>query len=138
MKNRIAVGLVLALYGMSSHAELVVIVNAKNPAANLTPEQVGAMYLGNVTTFPNGDAISLVDQTAQGGIREEFYQKATGRSLAQVKATWARITFTGKAAPPKEMKNDSDVKALVASDPRAIGYVDASAVDASVKIVLKL
>jgi ABC-type phosphate transport system substrate-binding protein len=138
MKSRIAVGLVLALCGMSSHAELVVIVNPKNPAANLTPDQVAAMYLGNATTFPNGDSMSLLDQSGQGSIRDEFYQKATGRSLAQVKATWARITFTGKAVPPKELKNDSDVKALVASDLKAIGYVDASAVDASVKIVLKL
>ena len=67
-----------------------------------------------------------------------FYEKATGRSAAQAKATWARLTFTGKGTPPKELKTDADVKAWVASDPKAIGYVDSSAVDGSVKAVLKL
>lgn len=57
---------------------------------------------------------------------------------AQVRATWARITFTGKGTPPKELKSDAEVKAFVAADPRAIGYIDASAVDPSVKAVLKL
>jgi hypothetical protein len=61
-----------------------------------------------------------------------------GRSAAQLRATWARITFTGKGTPPKELKSDADVKAFVAADPKAIGYVDASAVDGSVKAVLKL
>ena len=51
---------------------------------------------------------------------------------------WARITFTGKGTPPKELKSDAEVKAFVAANPRAIGYVDASAVDSSVKAVLKL
>jgi hypothetical protein len=82
--------------------------------------------------------VAMADQPEAAGIRGDFYQKATGRSVAQVRATWARITFTGKGTPPKELKSDADVKAFVAADPRAIGYVDASAVDSSVKAVLKL
>ena len=128
----------LGLGAMSAHADVVVIVNPKNPAANLTSEQVSAMYLGNATTFPDGGALALADQPESAGIRSDFYQKATGRSVAQVKATWARITFTGKGTPPKELKSDADVKAFVASDPKAIGYIDSSAVDGSVKVALKL
>jgi hypothetical protein len=82
--------------------------------------------------------VAMADQPERAGIRGDFYEKATGRTVAQVRATWARITFTGKGTPPKELKSDADVKAFVAADPRAIGYVDASAVDGSVKAVLKL
>jgi ABC-type phosphate transport system substrate-binding protein len=128
----------LTLAAASANAELVVIVNPKNPAAAMTAEQVAAIYLGTATTFPDGGAVALADQPEAAGIRGDFYQKATGRSAAQVKATWARLTFTGKGTPPKELKSDADVKAFVASDPKAIGYVDASAVDGSVKAVLKL
>jgi ABC-type phosphate transport system substrate-binding protein len=130
--------LALGLFAAHANAEVVVIVNPKNPAASLTTAQVAALYLGNANTFPSGDAVTLVDQPETGGIRGAFYEKATGRSAAQVRATWARITFTGKSIPPKELKSDAEVKAFVAADPRAIGYVDASAVDASVKAVLKL
>ena len=128
----------LTLSAAAANAEVVVIVNPKNPAANMTAEQVAAIFLGNSTTFPDGGAVALADQPEAAGIRGDFYQKATGRSVAQVKATWARLTFSGKGAPPKELKSDADVKAFVAGDPKAIGYVDSSAVDGSVKAVLKL
>lgn len=128
----------LSLAPLAANAELVVIVNPKNPAANLSAEQVSALFLGTATTFPDGGAAVLADQPESASIRGDFYQKATGRSVAQVKATWARLTFTGKGTPPKELKTDADVKAFVASDPKAIGYVDSSAVDGSVKAVLKL
>jgi ABC-type phosphate transport system substrate-binding protein len=128
----------LGMLASQANAEVVVIVNPKNPAASLTAQQVAALYLGTATTFPSGGPVAMADQPEAAGIRGEFYQKATGRSVAQVRATWARITFTGKGMPPKELKSDADVKAFVAADPKAIGYVDASAVDASVKAVLKL
>ena len=127
----------LAVAAASANADIVVIVNPKNPAANLSAEQVAAIYLGTTTSFPDGGAVALADQPEAAGIRGDFYQKATGRSVAQVKATWARITFTGKGTPPKELKSDADVKAFVAGDPKAIGYVDSSAVDGSVKAVAK-
>ena len=128
----------LTLAAASANAEIVVIVNPKNPAANLTADQVAALYLGNASAFPDGGAASLADQPESAGIRGTFYEKATGRSAAQAKATWARLTFTGKGTPPKELKSDADVMAFVAADPKAIGYVDSSAVDGSVKAVLKL
>ena len=128
----------LALGAGVANAEVVVIVNPKNAAASLSQEQISALYLGNSTTFPDGSTAALADQPEAAGIRGDFYQKATGRSSAQAKATWARLTFTGKATPPKELKSDAEVKAWVASDPKAIGYVDSSAVDGSVKAVAKL
>jgi ABC-type phosphate transport system substrate-binding protein len=127
----------LALTALSANAEIVVIVNPKNSAA-LNAEQVSALYVGTSTSFPDGGAAALADQPESAGIRGEFYQKATGRSVAQVKATWARITFTGKGTPPKELKSDADVKAFVASNPKAIGYIDSGAVDGSVKVAFKL
>jgi ABC-type phosphate transport system substrate-binding protein len=129
---------VFALCAAQANSEVVVIVNPKNPAASLTAQQVAALYLGTATTFPSGGPVAMADQSERTGIRGDFYEKATGRTVAQVRATWARITFTGKGTPPKELKSDADVKAFVAADPKAIGYVDASAVDASVKAVLKL
>lgn len=128
----------LTLAAAGANAEVVVIVNPKNPAANLSAEQVAALYLGNSSTFPDGGGAALADQPESAGIRGTFYEKATGRSAAQAKATWARLTFTGKGTPPKELKTDADVKAWVAADPKAIGYIDSSAVDGSVKAVLKL
>jgi len=121
----------------NAHADVVVIVNQKNPLANLTAAQVSAIYLGNTTKFPDGGPVALADLPESAAARSDFYQKTVGRSAAQAKATWARITFTGQASPPKELKSNADVKAFVAGDLKAMGYIDASAVDSSVKVVLK-
>jgi ABC-type phosphate transport system substrate-binding protein len=138
MTRSLVLAAAVGLFAMQANAEVVVIVNPKNPAANMTAKQVASLYLGNANRFPSGGPVALADQPESTGIRGDFYQKATGRSVAQIKATWARLTFTGKGTPPKELKTDADVRAFVAAEPKAIGYVDSSAVDGSVKAVLKL
>ncbi len=98
-------------------------------AAPLTKDQVAAVYLGR-----NPD-LKPVDLPDGSPTREAFYKKATERDAAQIKAVWSRIVFTGKGQPPKELPDAAAVKKAVAADPKAIGYIDKSAVDASVKVV---
>jgi hypothetical protein len=47
------------------------------------------------------------------------------------------MVFTGKGTPPKEVADDAAVKSFVATTPGAVGYIDESKVDASVKVLLK-
>ncbi|TAL25876.1 MAG: hypothetical protein EPO01_02960, partial [Aquabacterium sp.] len=79
-----------------------------------------------------------LDLPESSPVREQFYKKATERDLAQVKATWSRIVFSGKGQPPKEVADAAAVKKAVAADPKAIGYIEKGAVDGTVKAVLTL
>ena len=127
--SRIAAALALVA-ATSAQAELVVIVN---PAAgNLTTDQVADIFLGRNTAF------TPVDQAEGSAVRAEFYKKATGRDPAQVKAVWSRLVFSGKGQPPKEHADAAAVKKAVAADPKAVGYIDKSALDGSVKAALTL
>ena len=110
-------------------AEVVVVVHPSNAAASMTSAQVADVFLGKSTV------LSPVDQPESSAIRGEFYQKVTGKDAAQVKALWTRLIFTGKATPPKEVASSADVKKAVAADPKAVGYIEKGAVDASVKVV---
>jgi ABC-type phosphate transport system substrate-binding protein len=122
--------LVAALVSASvANAEVVVVVHPSHAAASMSTEQVADVFLGKST------ALSPVDQPESSAVRKEFYQKATGKDAAQVKALWTRLIFTGKATPPKEVASSADVKKAVAADPKAIGYIEKSAVDGSVKVV---
>ena len=58
--------------------------------------------------------------------------------MAQVKATWSRIVFSGKGQAPKQLDDSAAVKKAVAADPKGVGYIEKSAVDATVKAVLTL
>ena len=57
------------------------------------------------------------------------------KDAAQAKALWSKLVFTGKATMPKEVGDNAGVKAALAANPKAIGYIDKSAVDATVKVV---
>jgi len=127
-----------SLGSLASAVEIVVIVNPKNATASLTADQVEQIFLGKTTILPGGGNAAAVDQTDGSALRNEFYQKGAGKSAAQVKAIWSRLIFSGRGLPPKTMGSSVDVKKFVASDPDAIGYIERSAADASVKVVLSL
>lgn len=110
-------------------AEVVVVVNAKAAEASLTKEQVAQFFLGKST------AMTPIDQPDSAPIRAEFYKKVAGKEAAQAKALWSKLVFTGKATMPKEVPDHAAVKAAVAANPKAIGYIDKSAVDSTVKVV---
>jgi ABC-type phosphate transport system substrate-binding protein len=121
----------------SAWAETVVVMSSKSSTSALSMDQVSDLFLGKATSLPGGGQAVPVDQT-EGPVRDDFYHKATGKSGAQVKAFWSKQIFSGKGQPPKEVGDSAAVRALVANNPNLIGYIDKSALDASVKQVLSL
>jgi hypothetical protein len=69
-------------------------------------------------------------------VRQEFYAKATGKTPQLLKAYWSKMIFTGRGEPPRELADSAAIKRMVAENPHCIGYVDKSAADSSVKVVL--
>jgi len=138
MKNHLkALVLCSALFSLqAAYAQVAVVVGAKSEIGTLTSDQVSSIYLGKADKFPNGSTALPLDQTAGSAIRGLFYDKVTGKSEAQVKAAWSRLVFSGKGTPPKEIASSAEVKKLLSSNPNTIGYIEKSAVDSSVKVVL--
>jgi len=134
--TKLLIGIALAALAIPVRAELVVIVNPKNPAASMSAEQVAQVFLGRSTSFPGGGAATPLDQKEGVAVRDEFYTKVADKSPGQVKAYWAKQMFSGNGSPPRELGSSADVKRAVAADPSAIGYVEKGAVDSSVKGVL--
>ncbi|WP_085315495.1 type 2 periplasmic-binding domain-containing protein [Derxia lacustris] len=120
----------LLAVGMARAGEIAVIVNPAAP--EFTREQIADIYLGR----DRGQ--QPLDQPEPAALRTEFYQRLAGRDLAQMKALWSRIVFTGRGQPPREQADSAAVKRAVAANPRAIGYIEKSAVDPSVKVALIL
>jgi ABC-type phosphate transport system substrate-binding protein len=122
-----------ATAALPAAAETVVIVSPNNPASRMFSEQAAQFFLGKSAQF------TPIDQAEGSPIRTEFYKKVSNMEASQVKAAWLKLVFTGKAtAEPKEYKSDAEVKKAVAADPKAIGYINKSSVDDSVKVILTL
>ena len=122
----------------TAQAQIAVVVSAKSPATSLNKEQAAALFLGKSTQLPGAGAPVLVDQGETSDLRKNFYSKVADKTPSQVKAIWARLVFSGKAAPPKEASTTAEVKKLIAASPDAVGYIEKSAVDSSVKVILEI
>lgn len=125
----LAYSALLAAIAGPAMAELVIVVNPQNPATRMFPSQAAQFFLGGSVMF------SPIEQAESSAIRAEFYKKVLEKEPAQVQAIWSKLTFTGKAKPPREFKSSAEVKKAVAENQNAIGYIEKSAVDDTVKVV---
>ena len=131
----ILAGVVLSLRFGVSAADVVTVVSSKSAVTALSKNQVADIFLGKSNRFPDGEQATPIDQPESSSAREQFYNKVTGKSLAQLKAHWSKIIFTGRGQPPKMVMNSVEVKRQLADNPSAIGYIDDTQVDMSVRVL---
>ncbi len=136
--NRFAMPIIGLTLGMGSsmvRADVVAVVSAHNAITVLSKNQVADIFLGKASRFPDGQLAVPIDQAEASPLRNEFYLKFTGKSPAQLTAHWSKIIFTGRGQPPPVVSNSTEMKRRIAANPGAIGYIEQSMVDASVKVL---
>lgn len=121
-----------------AQAGVAVVVGSKSPASMLTSEQASQLFLGKTATLPGAGAAVLIDEAEGSPVRDAFYTKVAAKNAQQMKALWSRLLFSGSAQPPKVGNTSADVKHLLNDNPNAVGYLDTSELDGSVKVLLKL
>ena len=119
----------LSTIALPAAAELAIVINPKNDTKTMSSSQVAQFFLGGSVQF------TPLEQASGSPIRLEFYKKVLEKEPPQVQAIWARIVFTGKGKPPREYKTSDEVKKAIQDNVNAIGYIEKSAVDDSVKVV---
>lgn len=120
-----------------ANAETAVIVHPDNPIGELDSKGIQDIYLGKKKRYPGGSVAVPIDHNGDPAIRSGFNSSVLGKDASQLKSYWAQRIFTGKGQPPKRVNGDVEVKKLVAKNPAIIGYVDASSVDDTVKVIYK-
>jgi len=117
-------------------ADVEVIVHPSNAAA-LDQDTIQRIFLGKTRAFPGGGeavAISAKDGTAEAN---EFTEKVLAKTPKQLKAYWAKMVFTGKGTPPRQVESAAEIVKLVSSNPNLIGFVPAGSAGGGVKVVGK-
>src|ERR1700683_2495472 len=132
----VALALSLAMPGVGE-ADVVVVASSKSAVSTLSKDQVTDIFLGKTSRFPDGAPAVPIDQVEGSPARDEFYATFANKSPAQVKAHWTKIIFTGRGQPPKSVSNSVEVRKLIAANPQAISYIDRSAIDSTVKVVVQ-
>lgn len=113
-------------------AGVVVVVSSNSDISSMSGKDVKAAYLGKGKKF---NTIALPEDSAT---HNGFMSKVVGKSDSQFKAYWSKKIFSGKGVPPKVVDNAAAVKRAVAGSTKAIGYIDSSELDNSVKVVYRV
>lgn len=133
----LAAGLVFGLSSLCCFADVAVIVHPSSTVTSLSEDDVARLFLGKAKSFPGGGVAVPVNQNEGSAARDKFNESICKKNASQYKAYWSQLVFTGKGTPPKDAGDDAAVKALVAANPNMIGYINADALDASVKVVYR-
>ena len=128
--------LVFSLIPKLCFAEVAIIVHPSNNIS-LSADKVSRIFLGKDKSFPDGKKAIPINQKDAQTVTQEFNKKIIGKSSSQIRTYWSKIVFTGKGSPPKEVTDDAEVLDLISTNPNLIGYIDASKVSDSVKVIGK-
>jgi ABC-type phosphate transport system substrate-binding protein len=125
----------IATVGMASAQMSIVISKASTHA--LTKEAARGVFAGGTVTWENGNKIQVIDQS-DTEVGKTFYADFVGKSPNQVRLQWTKLVLSGQAVAPKKFGDDESVRKAVAADPNAIGFIQSSALDGSVKEIARI
>lgn len=120
----------LALVAAAQANAGAVVAAAGGKAGTMDAETVKRAFLGR------DPSLQVVYQKG-GETRSKFDQSVLGKAGAELTTYWSKLIFTGKAKAPVEVGSDAEVKAKLAANPNAVGYISDGAVDGSVKVLYK-
>lgn len=115
---------------------LAIIVNTTNPVDDLSLSELRKVFLGERSHWPNGRRITLVMMEPGQPERKALIREVCQMNEHDLGRHFLHGMFTGEVfVSPKTLASPVGVRKFVFNVPGAIGYLRASDVDSSVKVV---
>lgn len=128
--------LLLVAFGgaLQANAQVAVVVNPAVSVAELDAGTLLDIYSLEKAKWDDGSRIVPLSLDAEA---DAFYD-LLGRSHSNLKKVWLRKKLSGEGQPPESVASAAALLQQVAATPGAVGFVPASAVDGTVKVVATL
>ncbi len=115
---------------------LAIIVNTSNPVDNLSMRELRKVFLGERAHWPNARRITLVMMEPGQPERKALIREVCQMNENDFTRHFLNGVFTGEVfASPKTLASPVGVRKFVFNVPGAIGYLRASDVDSTVKVI---
>ena len=134
MRMRIAAFSLLSFVLQTGHAGAVVTA-ADSPIASMDKDQAKRVFMGHEPQVSGVNLLVLYQKNE--AVAGDFETKVLGKTGDDLAAYWSKLVFTGKAAAPVDVADDTAVKSKIASSHNAIGYVSDAGIDGTVKVLFK-
>lgn len=116
-------------------AGIAVVAHKDSPVAQLTREEVAALFLGK-RKLSNDVSVVPID-SKDSALRDRFYQSVADMNGLRVKAYWSRIVFSGQGRPPQAAAAP-EARERLAVESGAVTYLPADQVTPDMKIVFSV
>ena len=119
--------------------EVDVVVNKSNDLATLSREEVRRIFMGDKSSWPGGKRITVLMLAPDQPERVVILRAVFKMNESEYTKYFLQAAFTGRVlAAPRDLPSAAQMKARLAANPNAIGYLKKEDVDDGVKVVLKL
>ncbi len=135
-KLRILATILIMFTNSVAFADLAIIAHPGYDTGTLDTQNVRKLFLGERNSFPSGQHATPFNHKVGSPDRKEFFSLVLSMPEASHKRHWKRKMARGAGSPPSELGSHDAVLKSIASTPGSIGYIDASKVDSSVKVLL--
>lgn len=110
---------------------VAVVVHKDNPVTNIDASALRRIYTGEMTAWKGGRNIYVINRETAGFARKVFYRRVLKADATRV------FTLPGMSMMfrPQVVESGPGARGYVARIPDAIGYLDLSEVDDSVKVL---
>lgn len=117
---------------------IAVVVGKTSPIRDVTLDTLRDVYLRRQRLWPDGRRAMPVNLPADSPYRLVFSQRVLGRLPGQLIEYWNRLYFDG-IRPPLVLRSAEAIHAYLATEPSALAYLPADAVDVTTcRVVLVL
>jgi ABC-type phosphate transport system substrate-binding protein len=117
---------------------IIVIVNPSNPASVLGVNDLRPIFQTMKTSWGTGGDALPVNLPEDNPLRHDFDQTVLGLDPERVARYWKDRKIRGGARAPLRVSNSGAMLKAVAAKAGAVGYVKASEVNATVKVVARI
>ena len=132
-------GCLLLLWNTQSFCELAIIVHPDNPQNELSQKQLQRIFLGRMPLFPQTEKeITALDLPDDHPAFIEFYRRVVEMEGTQLKRYRAYYLFSGRGKLPVKKTSAQEVLKAVSENQWAIGYINSSSVNDSVRVLLEI
>lgn len=137
-KFKILSVLVVMSISSAAFAEIAIVGHPEDSIGDIDTQNVRNLFLGERKSFPNGVHATPVNHVVGSPDRKEFFSTVLSMGEPSHKRHWKRKISTGSGNSPVEVSSHDALLKTIANTPGSIGYIDASKVDDSVKVLLTI
>jgi ABC-type phosphate transport system substrate-binding protein len=119
--------------------EVDIVVNKSNKVTSLSREEVHRIFTGEKSSWPGGKRITVLmlasGQMERGVVLREVFKM----NESDYTKYFLQAAFTGRVqAAPRDLSSAEQMKARLAANPNAIGYLKKEDVGANIRVLLQL